>query len=340
MNKYPVPLTLFFALASLCIQAKETGVEYPDKWDVSGYVKILGKLPTDGDDKEVELDDLSIFVSGSVNKWINPFIEAEYFSGILWKENSNEDITDGKFIIERVYNDFNINKTDRIRVGKFLAPVGYWNLIHAAPLVWTVNRPVSSSYSYSNYITGVEYGHTIDAIKGSRFDAYIQLTDEFDPKPLSSHPRRYNKVIGTSWTLSDNLDSRSSIDFQYAKVKQDKSERYTFSYHNVWYFQSWEIDNQLIYTHINAGEESEADGWDGGGYLQTRYHLSQHWNAYARAEFFHFSEEASRGSSFILGGRYRTDKWGNINIEYKWGNGSEKISDDAFSISYNAMFRW
>ena len=344
-----------FAL-SMSVMAEENNIDHLDftysDWDVSGYIKVLANIPTDGRDAEVELDDLSIYISGNVNQWLNPFVEAEYFSGTIWQKEGDKNFTDGEFIFERLYNDFKLSDKSRIRVGKFLAPVGYWNLIHAAPLVWTINRPASSTYSYSNYVTGIEYGYVLNDFSGSRFDLYAQFGDEFDPKPLSKHPRQYDKLIGGSWTLSDNLDSRSSIDFQYAEVKDSKTTRSTLSVQKIWYFSDWDLDAQLIYTKINVSAQKKvannstklkgelSDGWDGGGYIQTRYRLHPKFNLYARGEYFHYAIEQDNGSNLIFGGRYLLGIWGNINVEYKWGGGTQSISEDGISISYNAMLRW
>lgn len=355
---------LCFSFLSLIIAAEEdinstsiTSLNYDNDWDISGYVKIFADIPNDNKKSKVEFDDLSIYVSGNINQWFNPFVEAEYFGTQLYSSQKGEKFKKGKFIFERLYNDFNLNTSDRIRVGKFLAPVGYWNLIHAAPLVWTVNRPLTSTYSYSNYISGLEYGHVLNPIQGSRVDFYAQLGNEFNPKPLSDHPRRYSKIIGASWTLSDHLDTRSSIDMQYAKVKTTNNNRLTFSFQKIWYLQTWDIDTQIIYTKITntsngeiledtisnelmSNEEIQREnGWDGGGYIQTRYRYSSKWNFYGRGEYFHLAIDKQSGQSFILGARYRMGKWGNINAEYKYGNGAKHITNNGFSISYNAMFR-
>jgi len=334
-----------------------TSFNYENNWDVSGYVKLFADIPTDGNKSKIELDDLSVYFSGNINQWFNPFVEAEYFGTRLWSSQKSEKFKKGKFIFERLYNDFNINTLDRIRVGKFLAPVGYWNLIHAAPLVWTVNRPLTSTYSYSNYISGFEYGHLLNPIQGSRVDFYAQLGNEFNPKPLSDHPRRYSKIIGASWTLSDHLDTRSSFDVQYAKVKTTKNNRLTFSFQKIWYLQTWDVDTQIIYTKITnstnvenlenmignevlSNEEIQIEnGWDGGGYIQARYRYSSKWNFYGRGEYFHLAIEKQSGESFVLGTRYRIGKWGNINVEFKQGSGAKHITNNGFSLSYNAMFR-
>jgi len=348
--------------------------DYAHDWDVSGYIKTFASLPTDNRHSKLELDDLSIYVSGNINRWLNPFVEAEYFGARLLSSQKGKNFKNGKFIFERLYNDFKINNEDRIRLGKFLAPVGYWNLIHAAPLVWTVNRPLTSTYSYSNYITGLEYGHTLNSMSGSRIDFYAQFGNEYNPKPLSEHPRRYKNIAGASWTIIDDLDSRSSIDVQYAKVKTSQNKRLTFSFQKIWYLQTWDIDTQIIYTkitntsddyntenvvnsinkisqisnksefsnliNINSNEEIQHEnGWDGGGYLQARYRYSSKWNFYGRGEYFHLAIEGKSGQNFVIGTRYHLGKWGNINVEFKSGSGAQKIAADGFSISYNAMFR-
>jgi len=365
MNAFLKFSILCISFLSLTTLAEEENINstpttppnYESNWDVSGYVKIFADIPTNNTKSTLYLDDLSVYVSGNINQWFNPFVEAEYFGNKLWSSQKGEGFKKGKFIFERLYNDFNLNTHDRIRVGKFLAPVGYWNLIHAAPLVWTVHRPLTSTYSYSNYISGLEYGHSLNLIEGSRIDFYAQLSNDLNPKPLSDHPRRYSKVIGASWTLSDQLDTRSSLDFQYAKVKTTQNNRLTVSFQKIWYMQTWDIDTQVIYTKItNTSAEDNFDGtidnetlaneevlrengWDGGGYLQARYRFSPQWNFYGRGEYFHLAIEQQSGQSYILGARYRLGKWGNINLEFKQGNGAKQISDSGFSLSYNAMFR-
>jgi hypothetical protein len=352
LNSIPLLLGIFLSFSLYAndentqnISTQSPIISSNHNWDVSGYVKVIADHPEDADKVKLEIDDLSIYVSSHINRWINPFVEAEYFGKTLWsKQSSNKN--KGKFIFERLYNDTNVNNTDRIRVGKFLAPIGYWNLIHAAPLVWTVNRPLTSTYSYSNYITGVEYGHSINAFDGSRIDSYIQLSNEFNAKPLTEHPRRYSKVVGLSWTLSDNLDTRSSLDFQYAKVKENNSKRTTFSFHKVWYLEQFDIDTQLIYTKVQADNQTISndnilviDGWDGGGYLQARYRFSHQLNFYGRTEYFHISQRKDAGQNLILGARYKMSTLGNINIELKTGTGVKEMNDDGMTISYNAMFR-
>ncbi len=350
MNKqYLVFLVAFFisagsALGEDDVPSSQQSVSQP--WDVSGYISLVAKRPDNNQPSEIELDDLSIFLSKNFNKWLNPFVEAEIFGAPLWKSQGKAQLKDGGFIFERLYNDFNLDSETRLRVGKFLAPVGQWNLIHAAPLVWTVERPLTTTFSYSNYITGVEYGKSINAISGSRFDIYFQGSNDFDPKPLKNHPRLYSQVFGGSWTLIDDLDTRSSVDIQYAEVRTNNTERTTVSWQKVWYLSQWDIDSQLIYTRV-VGDEARRlqtplkdTGWDGGGFMQARYRLTPHWNLYGRGEYFHFADNNQSGNIYLLGARYRFDKMGNLNFEYRSGSGAKRLEGKSISVSYNAMIRW
>ena len=327
----------------------DQNIDLQPGWDVYGYVNLVATDVAKQTSK-IELDDLSIFLSKKYNSWLNPFIEAEFFSVPLWKNQGSARLQDGHFIFERIYNDVHLNNHATLRIGKFLAPVGLWNLIHAAPLVWTIERPLSTTFSYSNYISGIEYRHTIDAINGKRLDVYYQGWNDIDPQPISNQTREYTKVYGASWTLVDDLSKRSSIDVQYAKVKGNNTRRTTISWQKVWYLPQWDIGSQLIYTKVNGEEaspvntlinnQSSTSSWDGGGYIQARYHLNSKWNIYSRIERYHFAKTRNLGESILLGMRYRFDRQGNINAEILHGEGSDLIASDSLLISYNSMFKW
>jgi hypothetical protein len=114
-----------------------------EKIDISGYTKIAISSPSKKS-TSLEIDDLSIFISGKFNKWVNPFIEAEIFDIPVYEETEGFRLNHASLVIERLYNDINITEQDTFRMGKFLAPINRWNLIHAAPLVWTSNRPLTT----------------------------------------------------------------------------------------------------------------------------------------------------------------------------------------------------
>ena len=59
------------------------------------------------------------------------------------------------FDIERIYVDYRLASRASLRFGKFLTPIGRWNLIHADPLIWTVSRPLTTAVPFSRHAAGL-----------------------------------------------------------------------------------------------------------------------------------------------------------------------------------------
>lgn len=72
----------------------------------------MAEAPHDGK-AEIVGDDLSLFVSGRFNKYLNPFVEAEITRATIWRENGTL-LADNNplFVLERLYNDSNLTKPD------------------------------------------------------------------------------------------------------------------------------------------------------------------------------------------------------------------------------------
>ena len=69
---------LFFTYAHTAYAAEEALFFNKNKWNVSGYLK-LDFAAANNQPTAIEIDDLSLFISGNINYWINPFIEAELY---------------------------------------------------------------------------------------------------------------------------------------------------------------------------------------------------------------------------------------------------------------------
>lgn len=55
----------------------------------------------------------------------------------------------------RLYLEYAANDLLRIRVGRFLTPIGEWNEIHAEPLTWTPIRPLATFRPFAKSLTGL-----------------------------------------------------------------------------------------------------------------------------------------------------------------------------------------
>ncbi|MFX6815264.1 hypothetical protein ABTH42_18965, partial [Acinetobacter baumannii] len=78
--------------------------------------------------------------------------------------------------LERIYVDWAQADELKFRFGKFLTPVGRWNLIHAQPLVWTTSRPLTTEAAFPTNATGGMVFGTLSSIgQGLDYSVYGSL---------------------------------------------------------------------------------------------------------------------------------------------------------------------
>lgn len=311
--KMKVLFFTLFCLAHSLGHAKYTFGEQ-EQWTVSGYsnLKIQAKNhhPT-----EVELDDLSLFISAKINRWINPFLEIELFSIPIWESGEGLRLDRAEFIVERIYNDFKINDKNSIRLGKFLSPLNHWNLIHAAPLVWTVNRPMTTRYSFANFITGIKYRHNFNLLDGQAVEFYWQPYQELDPKPLGKQARHYQGVLGATWTILDDLDSYYALTIQHDNIKKSSETRSTASFDLSLKETHFELEGQLLFTLIENNSNKQHDN-DWGGYLQAVIPIPMDLNLITRYEHFEFSNQKKASDILLTGVTFRPRP--DISLKLEW----------------------
>ncbi len=63
--------------------------------------------------------------------------------------------------VDRLYLEYAAGDALRLRVGRFLTPVGQWNEVHADPLTWTSLRPLTTYRAFAKSVTGVMAAGTV-----------------------------------------------------------------------------------------------------------------------------------------------------------------------------------
>lgn len=332
-------LACAFGSAALAVaaplQADETGT-WLDKVSVSGYANLAFSAPNRAP-TSVDLDDLSLFVSGKFNRWLNPFLEAEAYSMPLWKEGDGAQFNSSLLVVERLYNDILVTENDTLRAGKFLAPINHWNVIHAAPLVWTTNRPVTSSYSRANYITGFNVRHDFDAMTGHALEVYWQPAAEFDPKSLNAHERRYETVAGARWIAHEDLDYYLGVSFQHADVAKARETRNSISIDGNWQHKWFELESELLFTHVDTNQVHYRNH-DWGGYLQMAVPLVDHFNLIGRYEHFEFSNRIEATDTALGGVVYRPVPRLSLKLEWQQTQGSVYQNQTGLYSSIAVLF--
>ncbi|HEY2861725.1 MAG TPA: porin, partial [Terracidiphilus sp.] len=97
--------------------------------------------------------DLSLFLTQDIGARWQLFTEIEASNPV--DNSGHTDVDNAELDIERLYADYHASQSVTFRLGKFLSPVGEWNLVHADPLTWTVSRPLSTSAAFARHANGV-----------------------------------------------------------------------------------------------------------------------------------------------------------------------------------------
>ena len=90
---------------------------------------------------EFSLDNLNFFLIFDRFTRFRAVAELQ-FKDIFVADKNSAGTQDFAFDVRRLFGDFTVSDWLRLRVGTFLTPVGYWNLILAPPLTWTTEAPL------------------------------------------------------------------------------------------------------------------------------------------------------------------------------------------------------
>ena len=223
--------------------------------------------------------------------------------------------------IERLYNDIEVTNRDSLRMGKFLAPINHWNIIHAAPLVWTTNRPITTSYAGANHITGVNMRHDFDAINGHSLEVYWQPATEFDPKPSLENILYYQSVVGANWIAHEDMDYYLGVSFQHANIAQSDEVLNAISIDGNWKHRWFELDSELLFAKVDTNQ-FRFHGQDWGGYVQMVVPLVKDFNLVSRYEHFEFANQAAATDTELGGIVYRPLSRLSFKVEWQQTQGS------------------
>ena len=123
---------------------------------LGGYASVVFERPEHPESVErLSVGELSAAVLG----WGRLGSRASYLAEIDVANRTNDTWTgretDRRFDVARLYLEYTVSELLRLRVGRFLTPVGQWNEDHAEPLTWTPMRPLATYRPFAKSLTGV-----------------------------------------------------------------------------------------------------------------------------------------------------------------------------------------
>lgn len=278
--------------------------------DVGGYSSVWA-MKNRGGDAEAAVNEVSFIL-----KWDNQdrwrlFAEIEVEKPLTWQEGIGIRTENAALDIERLYADYTFTDQLNIRAGRYLTPISRWNLLHAAPLVWTTTRPVSTYRLFPMALNGAMI-HGIKPWGDATFE-YSAFAEMLSDQRDDLHEIRYKNASGLRGLYSGSVDASVS----YMEFDEDDLIKRQYRMVGFDFIKSrngWELSGEAFYRRSkDLGESS------GGAYLQGVAPLGNKWFAVARLE--NFKETAQENKErYVLGlaWRYRTNQI--FKIEYAGGH--------------------
>jgi hypothetical protein len=278
------------------------------------------------------LDNLSLFVWWEGEGRWKFFSELDYEDSLAWPKK----YTPGEnryLALERLYVDYTWSDELSARVGKFLTPIGRWNLIHGKPLVWTTSRPLITERTFPTNTTGLMVQGTLpERGLGIEYSFYASNGTEIRANPAIDP---FNEVVGMHLSLP--LGATGQIGFSGASFEQklNRDERKNLVGADFFWSQhGYELSGEGVYRMSDAGSR-----WDEkGGYLQAVAPLGQRMFAVGRVELFRQSGATETTRRWVAGVNFRLERGLVLKAEWISSDNNSIGAPEGFMSSVSILF--
>ena len=278
------------------------------------------------------LDNLSLFVWWQGDSRWKFFSELDY-ENVLAHPASDVEGETRYLALERLYVDYALTDTTTIRVGKFLTPIGRWNLIHATPLVWTTSRPFVTTESFPTNATGLMLNGTLpDVANGTEYSLYASKMGELRPNPVLDP---FYEAVGAHVSVPVLTDGQ--VGFSYAAFEQKKTrdeKKQLVGVDFVWTRNRYELSGEGIYRFSDNGSD-----WDEkGAFGQLVVPLTDKLYAVGRYELYRKAREPLATRLWVAGLNYRVTPA--IVLKAEWNGATHNTIDapEGFMSSLSLLF--
>ena len=303
-------------------------------FNFAGYGNLVLDAPQHGRTALV-LDDLSLYVSGHVNRFINPFAETELTQFDITRSAAER--SDGHVVLERLYNDAYLNDSFTFRAGKMLAPVGEWNEIHAAPLVLTTVRPAVTYRNFSEYATGVSVLYSDPYERYPDVAVYWQPVGELSERPSDITVHQYDTVEGAHVSLPFDLRDKVGASFQHSK-DSNGIDQSLFGVDFHYSIDDFTFQGEASVSDIANPQSIHARDIEWGAYGAASYALDNQWSVYGWYEGFADRTATSPAQDVLFGVAFRPRPETVLRLEYLQNLDDNTVNPTGLFASFAILF--
>ena len=339
--KFLIPLLLLCAHSIAWADDSITTTEYipGNGWQVPGTGFKLGGYASAGSENEditqrtTGINDLSLFIHWEGEGKLRFFSEIALENPASYEDSDGLTARHGYLALERLYGDYLYSENLNFRAGKFLTPIGRWNVIHAAPLTWTVNRPLITERTFPTNVTGgMLYGTVPVSGKAIDYSAYTALGQEWRPDPkLDPFEEAYG--LHVNLPVTDNEE----VGLSYANFEQKSSineRKNLLGLDYLWSHNRYEVSMEAVYRFSDNGSQSDEKGL----YIQGVAPISERWYAIGRYEFYDQAGPVAATNIWLAGVALRLSPALVLKAEYSRATNNHVQAPNGVYASFSILF--
>jgi len=337
MNKRLI--MVFASVTSLLVLCKSVWAEgealsetvpttFMDGFSLGGYSSATLVIPRTRS-AEAAIDEISLILRWENDGRFKFFGELELERPVTWNEDERFSHKNAYLDLERLYLEYNLSEKLNLRAGRFLTPAGRWNLLHAAPLVWTTSRPLVTSRLFPASTNGLMlYGSVPMQNKAFEYTFFVetlkdQIKDDFEIQ--------YRDVGGARFSL--NNDVNVGLTFMTLRQTDPRSPAYRMiGLDFLTQLDRLELSGEGYYRFASNGKDGGS-----GAYIQSAYHLGHEWYGLARLETFQSPQEGS-AERWLVGATKRLKPNQLLKMEFAGGSGELPDAPRGFLGSFAILF--
>ncbi len=303
------------------------GLEVNKYLSIGGY--FSSKYENSNGNKKFMLDDVALLGYGRLGSQLSYLMEFE--AREFWvRDFANDKIESNiNFHIERAYLNYTYNDYLNVTVGKFITPIGYWNLTPINVLQDTTSSPKYATEIYPKFTTGIKIFGYLPFDDTINYNIFLQKNRDIDPKYNNIKTDNYYGV-----ELKKSFDNLI-LGVSFGEYEADEEHRkylatsFKYTQHNI------QLIGEYALVKYNQTNDKSQEYNKYAYYIQGRYKLnSKHFiiTRYEKSrDSFHDIDEDIK----LIGYNYRPIYPISLKCEYQFNNNKD---ENKLLLSFSMLF--
>jgi len=301
-----------------------------------------------------KIGDIALLGYGSSNNF-SYLTEIEYKNLYTEKQENDTSLVnnDTNLYIERLYVDYTFNENYMARVGKYISPIGFWNLLPINVLRDTTSDPISTNIIFPESTTGLYASYTKFSQTEFKVDVMLQNNEDIDGKYNNYRTNRHYGLgisyAKSQYTFKLNVGYfnklHSYIDDDGTENEYEEESDYDDEYieksntvQDLYYILlSAKYENEKYQFLSEIGHQESTNGLTTpyAAYVQGLYRMTPQHMAILRLESYEDKVKNKQDNFAIFGYTYRPLYPIAFKAEYQF---HKRPIDNKLQLSFSVLF--